>query len=75
MPQKINLYKCIFRFCSTYWQTIQQSFPPPFICSAEIKPWILVNCYVSLYINLIDLLTGVFIDVLCYKYADFILNI
>lgn len=45
--------------------------------SAEIKPWILVNCYVSLYINLIvvDLLTGVFIDVLCYKYADFILNI
>lgn len=45
--------------------------------SAEIKPWILVKCYVSLYINLIvvDLLTGVFIDVLCYKYADFILNI
>lgn len=45
--------------------------------SAEIKPWILVNCYVSLYTNLIvvDLLTGVFIDVLCYKYADFILNI
>lgn len=60
-----------------YWQTIQQSFPPPFICSAEIKPWILVKCFVSLYINLIvvDLLTGVFIDVLCYRYADFILNI
>lgn len=42
-----------------------------------MKFWILVNCYVLLYINLIvvDLLIGVFIDVLCYKYVDFILNI
>lgn len=32
-------------------------------------------CLIVHQLNLVDLLTGVFIDVLCYKYADFILNI